>query len=338
MLISSCNLKKPNVNNQVQLPGKSLGLLNNANINNNQTPSGNPSPGNGSTNNNQTSNTQMNVTGEWEIGFLVQDKTLKAKLKLTQNGNNFEGTGIDEDTNMNFNIINGQVNPDLTVEFYKQYSDPNNPVVKYTGKLENVNDQYYQGPYLSGEYLAQANGQSLTGIWQAELINPPVTSVSQGQTTPNPTTNQTPATTNPNQDKKSSNENTPAQNNAQGQINKNEDTMPDHPPDLSGKWEVGYESNFKTVHTTLFLEQYNDSLKGHGLDTSTNESFDVEKGWYYFPKVTLVWKYTKGKGASTTRTMVIKASVSMINEKDYQGPYLNGKTQGGGAFEAQLVK
>jgi hypothetical protein len=36
--------------------------------------------------------------------------------------------------------------------------------------------------------------------------------------------------------------------------------------------------------------------------------------------------------------MTFKADVSMANDKDYQGPYLNGKTEGGGNWEAELIK
>jgi hypothetical protein len=30
--------------------------------------------------------------------------------------------------------------------------------------------------------------------------------------------------------------------------------------------------------------------------------------------------------------------VTYVNDRDYQGPYLNGKTQGGGTWEAEMIK
>ena len=160
LLCAACNLKKTDVNNTsgIQVPRKSLGLLNNANLN--TTNPANSNQANNQVNNQAVTNSTNNqpqanansqapLTGEWEIGFLVQDKTFKSKLNLVQNGNSFSGTGFDEETNANFNIINGQINPDSSVVFDKQYNNPTDPVVKYTGKFEMVNDQYYQGPYLS---------------------------------------------------------------------------------------------------------------------------------------------------------------------------------------------
>ena len=52
----------------------------------------------------------------------------------------------------------------------------------------------------------------------------------------------------------------------------------------------------------------------------------------------------KGKGKGKTkegkpvREMTFKAEVSIANDKDYQGPYLSGKTDGGGNWEAELIK
>ena len=89
----------------------------------------------------------------------------------------------------------------------------------------------------------------------------------------------------------------------------------------------------------MFLEQEGDRITGHGVDLNTKEKFTIEKGWYHYPKITIIRKYTKGKNqATSTRTMAFKASVSFVNDKDYQGPYMSGKTQGGGNWEAQRVE
>jgi hypothetical protein len=84
---------------------------------------------------------------------------------------------------------------------------------------------------------------------------------------------------------------------------------------------------------------------GHGVDDN-HERFIIEKGWYHFPKLTLIRKYAKSapikaKGKThegkPAREMTFKADVSWANDKDYQGPYLGGKTDGGGNWEAELV-
>lgn len=88
----------------------------------------------------------------------------------------------------------------------------------------------------------------------------------------------------------------------------------------------------------MYIEQDGGRVTGHGVDINTKEKFTIDKGWYDYPKLTIVRKYEKAKGAKENRTLTFKAKVSIIMEKDYQGPYLNGKTSGGGAWEAQLIK
>ena len=123
------------------------------------------------------------------------------------------------------------------------------------------------------------------------------------------------------------------------------ETHPDKAPDLSGKWEVAYEYKFRTVKSIMFLEQEFDRVIGHGLD-DTKEKFVLEKVFYSYPKITLIRKYQKSsekvkgktKEVGKDRLMTFKGDVSVVNDADYQGPYLRGKTDGGGAWEAQRVK
>ncbi len=110
-------------------------------------------------------------------------------------------------------------------------------------------------------------------------------------------------------------------------------------PELSGKWTVGYEYNFSNFHSTMYLEQEGSKISGHGIDTESKEKFEISHGWYKFPNLTIVRQYKKGKGlAKSNRQMTFKAQVSYVNGPDYQGPYLNGKTEGGGTWEAELIK
>jgi len=90
----------------------------------------------------------------------------------------------------------------------------------------------------------------------------------------------------------------------------------------------------------MFLEQVKDKFTGHGFDDNTNERFEIEKGWYSYPKLTLVRKYPAIKTKKVTkpeRRMTFKADVSWVSDKDYSGPYMSGKTEGGGNWEAQRV-
>jgi hypothetical protein len=88
----------------------------------------------------------------------------------------------------------------------------------------------------------------------------------------------------------------------------------------------------------MYIEQEGDRVTGHGVDENTREKFVIEKGWYHYPKLTIIRKYLKKQGAARDYSMAFKADVSVVKDSDYQGPYLAGETQGGGRWEAQLVK
>lgn len=258
----------------------------------------------------QTSTDTLGVDGYWKLAFLFRDKnTYKSSIRLTQQGNTFTGQGTDDADGKPFVIENGSLNGS-TVSFQKRYEAGNDPPVQYTGKVEMVNEAGYKGPYMEGKYSVSVNGQEFGDIWQAEIDQTQSTQAQGGQEQPPPDQQQP-------------------------------EVDPNRIPHLSGKWECAYESDFKTIKSSMYLEQEGDIVKGHGVDQNTKEKFTIEKGWYHHPKLTLVRKYpeVKGKkGKKPARTLIFKATVSVIKDKDYDGPYMNGKTQGGGSWEAQLVR
>jgi hypothetical protein len=275
---------------------------------------------------------QLSLTGDWQFGFQFENSTLQSSVHLDQQGQTFTGSGKDDQTGMQFTIEQGTLNGSQ-VQFYKKYSG-NAPEVEYTGTLEMANDSSYNGPYMHGEYTAAKAGKIVSNIWEAELAP-------AGAAQPAPQPNVSPL-----QSQLPQQQAPPSQSSS----------MLDKTPELSGKWNVGYEYNFKTIHSTMWLEQDRDLITGHGIDHETGQKFVLAHGWYHYPKLTLILKWppakqtkmVKGKGkhpkpvkASVMvpeRTMMFKARVSNVNDRDYQGPYLNGKTQGGGNWEAQMYK
>ena len=106
---------------------------------------------------------------------------------------------------------------------------------------------------------------------------------------------------------------------------------PSKPPDVSGKWDAGYEYNFKTMHSRMFLEQDGQKISGHGADKNTNESFTIT-GYYTFPNIKIIHHYpllkiAKGK-TNPPRTLEFRGTIEVVNEQDYQGPRMTGKKYG----------
>lgn len=257
------------------------------------------------------SNGPVTLTGQWRLGFQVENRALSSTMNLVQQGNNFQGEGIDDHTQRHFTVENGSVNgPQIT--FFKKYDGSDMQPVEHKGQFSIVNDNEanVHGPYMAGEYKTGFHGKILSGQWEAALV-PADKAVSIAAQSPNPVPQQV-------------NEPVAIQSNKR--------------PHLSGKWNVGYESNFKTIHSIMYLEQEGGKLGGHGIDLETKEKFFIPKGWYAYPRVTIIRTYIKGKGAKSNRTMTFKAQVSYVNDRDYQGPYLNGKTQGGGTWEGEQIK
>lgn len=245
------------------------------------------------------------MDGYWKLAFSFNNDVKSCHVRITQIGDKFSGQGTDDDTNKPFLLENGVLRQDEVV-FYKRYEQPDNPnqpPVEYGGKVD------LKTGYMSGKYLISFQGREIAGDWEAQrdggdtgaANNPPP---AQEQKAPPPA------------------------------------NQPNKAPDLSGKWTMGFEYQFKTMHSVMFLEQLGDKISGHGQDENTKENFTIEKGWYKYPKVTLIRKYAaiKGKNAKPERRMTFKADVNWVNEADYQGPYMSGKTDGGGNWEAQIVR
>jgi hypothetical protein len=262
------------------------------------------------------------LTGEWQLAFDVNGQAIRTLMRLNQNGNQFDGTATQEGSEHQFLVLNGQIS-DGQVNFYLS-DGPNDPhPLQYTGSVQMVSEKDYQGPYMTGKYAAPAQG--VQGSWEAELTasRPAPAQASGGG-------------------------GAPAETGDGGggsmlggghEIRTSGFTQDESgTPQLSGKWDCAYEWNFKTIKSTMYLEQDNDKVTGHGMDLNTKEKFVIEKGWYAYPKLTIIRKYEKGKGAASDRTLTFKAEVKKVNDSGYQGPYLSGKSQGGGTWEAQLVR
>ncbi len=256
------------------------------------------------------------LTGLWELDSYVGQNPVHSKMALKQEGGEFFGEGSDT-SGSTFSIINGIVKGQQ-IGFFKKYpgTTPTAAAVQYTGKVIMVSEADYQGPYLQGTYVAEVNGRPFSGQWRAQmpdkLIAPPQTNNSA---VPSPL---------------------PVQGTKIVYGSSRENKNPaDRIPDLSGKWKMAYEYDFTTVKTTIFLEQNGHKVAGHGTESDTKRSFVIDNGQYKFPQVIFRIKHIH-EGAF--QSMLFKGTASVVNDQDYQGTYISGKTQGGGAWEADQVR
>jgi hypothetical protein len=246
------------------------------------------------------------LSGLWDVDFDMGNNTFHSQMTLKQDGSQFFGEGVDAN-NTPFTIVNGQINGSQ-LDFFKKYNDSQLTTVIYHGTLSMVNQSDYQGPYVEGSYIVDRSHAS--GSWRAQM--PSKLKAAAATVVPTPpvsTTTAPPATKAP---------------------------AASH-PNLSGNWNAAYEYDFGIVHSTMSLNQKGGAVTGHGVDSTTGEKFIIQKGWYKYPQLTLILSYKKKQGAKTDRNIIFKATVSVVNDSDYQGPYLSGKTEGGGSWEAQLA-
>src|ERR1043166_8269015 len=61
------------------------------------------------------------VTGDWEMAFLFGEQTIKATMRLQQQGETFAGEGADQPSGREFAVQDGQVGADGQVFFKKIY-------------------------------------------------------------------------------------------------------------------------------------------------------------------------------------------------------------------------
>ncbi len=285
------------------------------------------------------------LTGDWRIGYKFNNQTLNASVHLQQKGTDFQGSGKDEPSGSLFSIDQGQIHGNQ-ITFVKRYTGnlSNSPPIEYAGTLTMSNQEGYKGPYLNGDYSAPTpDGKTVNNEWDAIRDTSTVAALTNTQA-PSPPNNASHSLGQSAASSSSSAQPPSAVPSASGTAT-HSSKHSDKPPDLSGKWELAYEYNFRTVKSIMFLEQEWDHLVGHGLD-DTKEKFVIEKGMYQFPKVTMTRKYqntpVKVRGRlralGKERIMIFRGDVSYVEESDYQGPYMHGKTDGGGSWEAQLVK
>jgi hypothetical protein len=284
------------------------------------------------------------VAGAWRLGYQYQGQTFNASVKFKQHGASFDGTGKEDESGADFLIDKGKVRGDQ-ITFEKKYAGnkASQPPVEYAGTVTTSHEGDYDGPYLRGEYSTRKkDGSAATGNWDAVLDlaadSSKVAAASKAAESSKTAATQAPET----QQAEAAPEQKPAE-----QAPAPENASPRSPskaPDLSGKWDVAFEYNFNTVKSVMFLEQDHDRITGHGVD-DTKEKFVIDIGQYHFPNIMFVRKYPKmvAKGKKTkevgkARELTFKGQVSIANDKDYQGPYMSGKTDGGGSWEGELHK
>ncbi|MBU6453631.1 MAG: hypothetical protein KGS72_17765 [Cyanobacteria bacterium REEB67] len=259
------------------------------------------------------------IAGTWQISYAVGGEVQSAHMTVAPNAIGFEGTGTDDSTGQNFVIDSGFLAGNK-IGFHKRYhvdENPNLPPLVYDGTFEVVSNAAYKGPYMKGNYkLDKVEGPPVQGEWDAQKVDAQAASGQGPNAAPPPqAAEQAPP---------------PAA-----------DVDPNKAPDLSGKWDAGYEYMFKTFHSRMFLEQDGSKISGHGADKNTNESYAIS-GTYKFPDIKIIHKYpvlklSKGK-TKPARTLEFRGQVQIINDPDYHGPRMVGKNMGGGDWMAEEVR
>lgn len=259
------------------------------------------------------------MTGEWELTYTVNDQQVQAGVMIAQEGTALQGQGTDQSGD-EWQILNGQVNGNQ-ITFVKKVTVRNGQQidgipVNYTGILEYHNDPEYNGWLAQGTYsFAKADGSEGKGDWLA-VPKTPLGEVAADAPPPQMIQPEPPA---------------PVQ--AAAPIGNTK------PRDISGRYSVKYAYNFKKMNSKMWLKHDGEpltkpNLSGDGIDTTTGEKFEITKGWYAYPNITLHRQYTKGKGAKQTRLIIFQGKVS----SDGRTIKLQGETQFGGTWEATLAR
>lgn len=251
------------------------------------------------------------LDGEWELDYEYKDKAYVGNGVLSQQGSAITGSGADQ-TGREWQL-EGQVQG-TQVSFQKKYADSAAAIV-YTGELKYLESPDYTGWAMEGTY----NSNGASGKWVANPTSPLQAPQAQAPV-------QAPFQFNP----------IPTNTQGSGSQTQHDNLGDVKPLDISGKYEVSYQYNFKKISSKMWLRNDGKKITGDGVDIidKTSERFTIPKGWYDYPKVTIHRQYTKGAGAKETRSVIFKATLSS-NGRDIS---MKGETQHGGQWSARLVR
>lgn len=263
------------------------------------------------------------IQGVWKISFKYGEQDMSADMDLAQNGNQLAGQGTD-DNGQPWAIGEGVIEGNK-VQFTKQYA-PDAPPIVYEGDIKWLNDPQYTGWLMEGKYHKQTpDGKEISGDWVATPADPNSMPPPQQSSAPAPVDQASNPPMGTSLIGGGRTEHPPAAE---------EPVDPSKAPHISGRYDGEYEFKFKKIKMKMWLEQDNDHVTGHGVDVNTNEKFTITRGWYKYPNVTLIRKYTKGTGAALTREFTFKGKVSNSSK----GPTIKGETELGGDWSATIVR
>lgn len=256
------------------------------------------------------------LDGEWEFDYEFKGQAFVGNVQIAQQGNTLVGEGADQDGRA-WTVEAGQIQGNQ-VSFQKKYGD-SPTVVQYTGEIKHEASQEYTGWLMEGKYTATSkDGQPVSGKWVANPTTP-LAEVTAAPPPSNPVGLPFQASPPPSQ---------PAASNQNlGDV---------RPVDISGRYEGTFTYDFKKIKTTMWLRNEGKKISGDGTDIVNKDAtrFSIQRGWYEYPKVTIVRKYVKGQGAKESKEMTFKATLSS-NGRDIS---MTGETQAGGAWNAHLVR
>lgn len=286
------------------------------------------------------------VDGEWEVDYNFKGSPYMGNVMFSQTGTALAGAGADQD-GREWQVDSGQIQGTKVV-FGKKYANSSSPPIVYTGELKYLQTPEYTGWAMEGTYsVVSPDGKTLSDKWVANPTAPAAVAA------PPP---QQPAAVNPFFGGTAA----PPPPRA---------SAPDHigdarPSDISGHYDGSYNFNFKKVKSKMWIESDGNKVTGRGYDImdkapasgkaktkdkskdrnkdktrdktaeqDSNEHFNIERGWYVYPNVTLIRQYTKGKGARETRSVTFRAQLSS-NGRDI---IMKGETQFGGSWDAHRL-
>lgn len=264
------------------------------------------------------------MTGEWELTYTINDQQVQSGVMFSQEGSALQGQGVDQ-TGDEWVTQNGQVNGSKISFIKKTTVRDGQPVdgtpINYVGELQYHQDADYSGWLASGEYtFSRPDGSQMGGTWLA-IPKAPLGGAPEPQQAQNPG---------------------PAQTAAAGPdpgIQASGPIGDVKPRDISGRYHVSYAYNFEKINCKMWLKHDGEpltkpNLSGDGIDTTTGDKFEITKGWYNHPNITMHRQYTKGKGAKASRLMIFKGKVS----SDGKTIHMEGETQFGGRWQATLTR